>query len=209
MRTGLLYGVLIVLLSGCVNLGPVQALPKTYDLGVSPQEIKSLSNTGLFLNQIQANETIDSIAMLYRLSYDDPNRIAAYTESQWRISPIDLITTKIVQISSIPVRARSTRAMVGRCSVDLSLLSFEQRFSSPTEGVAIVDWKVSVTDVVKRRLIDEARFSYRVPMQRPEASAGVAALVVGVDKAVVDTVTWLSDQVLAKNPACRRAETED
>ena len=190
-------------LSACINLGPSQ-MPKTYDLsGVyAYKEVKRFSNTAFFLNQITADDAVNSISILYRLMYQDPNQIMAYSESHWRILPVELVSARFFQVSPIPVRNRSVLSGAGNCAIDISLVAFEQRFTSPEKGEGIVDWKVFVTDVNNRRFVDEKRFTYKVPMKEANASSGVLALAQGVDMAILDTLNWLSSEVLMHYPGC-------
>lgn len=209
MRAFLVLLITMAGLSACINLGSSQSVAKTYDLGGAYKDIRKISNTAFFLNQISANDAIDSISILYRLIYKDPNQIMAYSESHWRISPVELISARFIQASSIPVRSRSVRSMVGNCAVDMTILALEQRFSSESQADAMVDWKVAVTDVKNRRFINEKRFTYKVPMGKPNASSGVSALSTGVDMAIVDTLNWLSNDVLMQYPNCDQKKKED
>ena len=203
--TTFMVALLSGLLSSCISLGPDKETVKTYDLGVPYAAPAQPLRGNFFLRTFYAVAPIDSTAMLYRLIYADAAQLSAYTESQWRVSPVGLLRKRFELATQFSASQPGDGAMSGRCAVDINLSAFEQRFISATSAEAVLDWTVSVVDMNVRKTLAEKRIVKQVAMESGDAKSGVAALILATDQAIAETITWLNDSVAAQYPDCAAA----
>ncbi|MFM9912750.1 MAG: hypothetical protein ACKVN9_04375 [Methylophilaceae bacterium] len=170
----------VMTLSACGSLPKQGAAPAQYDFGISPTTSSSVE---FYLGNVTAPAGLDDSDMRYRLAYQNPTQVFAYTESRWAATPAALVARRLQQ------RWLSTNALP--CSLNLTLEVFDQVFDSTNSSHAIVRLRANLQHKgkVSTTLID-------LEQKSPSADArgGVAALITATDAALDKAVSWANDQ---------------
>ncbi|RKP49268.1 ABC transporter [Trinickia fusca] len=170
------------------DLGPAAAVPPSAD--------KLPVTMRVF--EVRASHALDSDAILYRLSYADPRRTAAYANSHWTMTPALLLTQRVRA-----ALAAQGAVLAGGEAVDAPLLTvdleqFEQVFDSEGQSIGALTARVTLSRAGK--VLAQRTFVARAPADLPNAAGGVHALAVASDEFVAQLVAWLGMQTFASTP---------
>lgn len=179
---------LLVALSGCGGLPKPGAAPALYDFGIAPP---SQENVAVILNPVEAVPGLDGHEMRYRLAYQNPAQVFAYTESRWAALPADLIAQRI--------HNQWAPTSDAKCSLHLTLDVFDQVFESPQNSRGVVQLRA---ELVNGNGSNALRESTVVKVEKPSTSAdakgGVAALTAATDDAITELKGWVETQPCGK-----------
>jgi cholesterol transport system auxiliary component len=180
-------------LGGCA--GPGAAPGSRYDLGPANLPAQADPLPALRMYEVHAPRALDSDAILYRLSYADPRRTAAYANSHWTMTPAQLLTQRLRAVLSThgTVLAGGTAVNAPLLTVDLE--QFEQVFES--EGKSHGALTARATLMREGKVLAQRTFIVRAPASMPDAAGGVDALAAASDDFVAQLVAWLGMQTLA------------
>ncbi|OGV72940.1 MAG: hypothetical protein A3B82_06275 [Methylophilales bacterium RIFCSPHIGHO2_02_FULL_57_10] len=178
---------IILLLTGCGGLpkaGPQAAL---YDFGITPNETP-IATPQLRLAGIEAAPSLDGNDMRYRLAYQNPARVFAYTESRWVAPPDKLLARRFAQ------RLQPTSS-APQCALHVTLEIFDQIFDTPDSSRGIVRFHASLTDGAGRHAASRTMLaSAERSAATADARGGVAALTAAADDAFAQIIDWARGQ---------------
>jgi cholesterol transport system auxiliary component len=179
--------VLMLLLTGCGGLPKSGSQAALYDFGIAPVEAPA-TTLPIRLAGVEAAPGLEGSEIRYRLAYQNPARVFAYTESRWVAPPGKLIAKGIEQ------RLHSSPSAL--CLLHIKLEIFDQVFDSPNSSKSIVRLHASMTrDKAKIPLAQISMEKSRIS-KSADARGGVEALTAAADEAISSVLDW------AKNEAC-------
>ncbi|MBL8447657.1 MAG: membrane integrity-associated transporter subunit PqiC [Zoogloeaceae bacterium] len=184
--------VVALAMAGCQSLETPSSRVRSYDLGAAESTVP-MPNYLISTVTLSAPAWLRTTAMQYRMSDEDPRERRAYRDHRWVAPPGELIGARL----------QRDFAAEGRCRMELSLEEFVQDFSSPQESAGVMTVRASLGPDGDGSAQLHRRFAFRVPAGRPDAPAGVEALVRAVGQLSVEIRVWV-DQPDARG-LCQRS----
>jgi cholesterol transport system auxiliary component len=183
-------------LSGCaVGRGSAPEYAH-FDLGhEAPPRVDRRLSASLALDEISASGWLQSPAILYRLTYQEPAQLQAYSLSRWVASPAVLITQRLRLALTAPAARGLTMLADGVPSelvLKIDLSAFEQQVRSPTQSHVVVGMHASLVDAAPRVLRAQQHFGVEQACASVDAQGAVGALRLATDRAIVMIVEWLA-----------------
>jgi cholesterol transport system auxiliary component len=179
-------------IGGCAFGTPAAISNIRYDLG--PQKTSTYAGPlpTLRLFDVRAPASLDSDDILYRMSYADPHRTAAYANSHWTMRPAQLLTERVrgALAAHGAVLGGGQAANAPLLTIDLE--QFEQVFDSESQSQGVLTARATLTR--DGALIAQQTFVARAPASMPNAAGGVQALAAASDEFVAQLVAWLGMQ---------------
>lgn len=207
-----------------------------YDFGAPPPPATGASTavaspaggaTGLPGVYVQVFEPswLDTAAIVYRLGYDDSDRVQSYALSQWVAAPAGLLQQRLraqLGLEAVPVAFAGTAAgspasatagspasakagtaagavqavqPVTLLRVDLD--EFDQIFDTPQSSRVRLRAQASLVDVVHGVVRAQRRFSIERAAPSPDALGAVHGLRDAVDTFAADVQAWARTVVVA------------
>lgn len=182
-------------IAGCTFGTPAAIANIRYDLGpqTPPAYLGPLPTLRLF--DVRAPASLDTDDILYRMSYADPRRTAAYANSHWTMRPAQLLTERVRGALAARGAVLSGGEAVNAPLLTIDLQQFEQVFDSESQSHALLKARATLTrDGV---LVAQQTFEARAPASMADAAGGVQALAAASDQFVAQLVTWLGMQASA------------
>ncbi|WP_118181737.1 ABC-type transport auxiliary lipoprotein family protein [Paraburkholderia phosphatilytica] len=180
-------------LAGCAGT-PSALADIRYDLGPNTTPSSSGSLPAIKVLDVTAPSTLDSDRLIYRLSYADAQRTAAYANSHWTMPPAQLLTQRLRSVltsrGAVLTGADGVRAPVLRVDLD----EFEQVFDGQSQSHAAVTARATLIQAGK--VIGQHTFIARAPASSADAAGGAAALAAASDDLVAQIDAWLGMQTL-------------
>lgn len=166
----------------------------------------------LALAPVETSAAVDSLAVLYRLAYDNPQQLRPYATARWSMPAGQLFEQRLrqqleqqrrlVRAGEGPALSRTTDGRLPWV-LRLELEEFSQVFSTPGQSQAVLRLRASVLDPSPGsvRLVAQRMLVQRVPAARPDAAGGVAALGRATDAAALELARWLAALEREQAPA--------
>lgn len=187
MNFRILLLLLPVALSGCGGLPKPGSAPALYDFGIAASNAQSVP---VRIVHVEAIPGLDGHEMRYRLTYQNPAQVFAYTESRWASLPADLVTQRFHGLWDLSHDAD--------CSLYVTLEVFDQVFDSPAASRGVVQLRAELVRGVSGAGRNAARTGTVVKTEKTSASAdakgGVAALTAATDEAISTLTAWANQQ---------------
>lgn len=205
-RAGALFGLSIWGLVGC---GTLQAPPRpqVYDFGpglattVAAQPPAPLPTRGaLVLADVDAPASLDSSAVLYRLSYSDAQQLRPYAHARWSMPPAQLLRQRLRETlgqqrvlllpgEGLPAPVPGTPTTILR----ISLEEFSQIFTAPDASAALVRLRATLSQSGPggERVVAQRSFVVQRDSASADAVGGVRALTAAADGAIAELDRWL------------------
>ena len=177
--------IVVFMLIGCLGGGKPKPGPAIYDFGLDSASDKSLAlESHLPLGEINADQSLNSNRMRYRLAYQNPTQVFIYTESRWISSPAELLSHKLRTMSSDAAPTQQN------CALQLKLEAFDHVFESKTASRGMVQISAVLMvnkthQAISRKLIEQS-----VAASSQDAQGGVAALNAASIQALTQAVDW-------------------
>lgn len=207
MTRRLLSGCLALLACACVAR---RAVPVRYDLdGTSartPSELRL--NAVIGVTPIQAPSWLRTTALTYRLDYEVPARLRAYTQSQWTAPPGELLTLRLrerISAANDGLTLTRTSEDMDSYRLEVTLESFAQIFASPDRSECIVTLSASLSRP-DNRVLAQKTFTAERPAPSANAAGAVAGLAAASDSDFEEILTWLRSTLLTQNSSTTRAD---
>lgn len=176
---------LLLVLTGCGSLpkaGPQAAL---YDFGISA--VPAAATLPVRLDDVRPAPGLEGNDMRYRLAYQNPARVFAYTESRWAAPPDRLLLRRLEQ------RLQTTG--VAQCTLQIMIDAFDQVFDTPAGSRGMVRLRAVLTKGAGRQAVVQVT---QVASEKTAASAdaqgGAAALEEASEEAVTSVLAWVGGQ---------------
>jgi cholesterol transport system auxiliary component len=180
-------------LGGCTLGLPAAVANVRYDLGPAPiaaQPISASALPPLRLFDVRAPRSLETDDILYRMSYADPHRSAAYANSHWTMRPSQLLTERVRSALAARGAVLGGGQAVQAPLLTIDLQQFEQVFDSEGQSHGAVTARATLTDDGK--VIAQQTFVARAPASMPNAAGGAHALAAASDEFVAQLVAWLA-----------------
>ena len=188
-----------VLLNGCAIHKSVP--PALYDLGSLPTATPSPSPSipPIGIGAVQAPAWLDNPFMFYRLNYVDAQQPRPYANSQWSMTPAQLITQRLKgQLAqSGGVVLSSTESMASPLILRLNLDDFIQQFDQPQQSFVEIRMLASLFN--GHRLLAQKTFIQKMPAPSPDAAGGAKAFAGASDALINDMVRWLAANAVVED----------
>jgi cholesterol transport system auxiliary component len=188
-----------LVLAGCGALGGGQGVaPRLYDFGVAAKAV-SPPEVPVALGTVTAAPAVAGTEIRYRWA-NDPLRTLAYTESRWLTPPSELLANRFAEVLG---GSRATGTRVGRdpeagprpLRLAVEITTFEQVFDSPTSARALLRIVAEVQYGRSRRVLARRVVEEELATPSADAAGAVTALVQLADRAVVEVLRWLADDI--------------
>ncbi len=190
--------IFVVTLAGCA-LTEKKVRADVYDFGptalaTAPAPAAAPSLPPLALGDVQANQALDSLAILYRLGYADAQRLRPYAHARWSAPPAQLVRQRLREILSqrraVVNASESTVPLVLR----IELEEFSQQFVSPAQSDGVIRLNVTLSKITPAGELPVAQRSVLVQRPAPseDAVGGVKALAAATDAAAREIAQWLA-----------------
>jgi cholesterol transport system auxiliary component len=181
------------LLAGCAgNSAAISDI--RYDLGPPAQVASAGPLPTVKVLDVTAPETLGSDKVIYRLSYADAQRTAAYANSHWTMPPAMLLTQRLRGALSSRGTVLTGGDGVHAPVLKVELDEFEQDFDGQTQSHGAVTARATL--LFHGKLIGQHTFMARAPASTPDAAGGTRALAAASDDLVAQISAWLGVQAL-------------
>ena len=180
-----------VLAAGCVGT-PAAISDYRYDFGPPNPAASAGSLPAVKVLEVTAPEMLESDRLLYRLSYADAQRTAAYASSHWTMMPSQLLTQRLRGALSSRGTVLTGADGVAAPVLRVDLTEFEQVFDSQSESHAAITARVTLTQ--NSKVIGQRTFIARAPASSADAAGGAQALATASDDLVAQIGAWLGVQ---------------
>lgn len=195
MSARLAWAALAFALGACAGGGPA---PRVYDLG-EPGAAPALarvqgSGAARVYAQVVAPPWLDSPAILYRLDYDDPQRVREYAQSRWADAPARLLQQRLRARLGLaatvpgPAAGGETGALL---RVDLD--EFDQVFGAAQASRARLHAQATLIELPGGRLRAQRVFEIERETVPPDAVGAVHGLGAVADDFADALGTWLRE----------------
>ncbi len=165
------------LLAACAG-GARKAPPAdVYDFGMPVQHLADVGQWSNLALEVKVPYWFDSLAIEYRLLYDDPLKLRSYAGSRWAGAPGLLLAQRLRQQIGVVGSGGQTAT---NCLLRLDLQEFSQVFASLLDS--------------RHRIVGERRVAVEEPAAGVDARGGVNALVRASDALAGELAAWLNDQ---------------
>lgn len=188
-------------LSGCA-LPDKPVRPAVFDFGPGTLSIAPASQltplAPLAVAEIEANPSLDSTAVLYRLAYADAQQLRPYALARWSMTPAQLLRQRLRE------RLGQRRALlnVGEAgladgaaalTLRIELEEFSQLFESPDKSVGLLRLRATLVQPgpAGDRLLGQRMVVVQRPAPSGDAPGGVRAMTAATDAAVLELDQWL------------------
>lgn len=188
-RTRPMLILLALLGTGCALHQP----PLLVDLGAAP--ISVATNPGLpalRMSLVQAPPWLDEPRMLYRLLYENPLEVRAYTTRRWLMAPGLLFEQRVRQrlVAAGRIVLAATDTTTGMPTLKIELDDFMQNFSDPASSSGRVLMRASL--YTGQQLLAQHTFYGQVAASSADAAGGARALAGASDVAIEALLHWLA-----------------
>jgi uncharacterized lipoprotein YmbA len=175
-----IFLLLVATLSACGSLPKQGAAQAQYDFGITATAPSTIE---FRIGSVESPSGLSSNDMRYRLAYQNPTQLFAYTESRWVAAPAELVTRRLQQ--------RWLSNGNKPCSLQITLETFDQVFDTAASSRAVVQLRTSLQNKGKLNTtlinVEQASIS-------ADAAGGAAALIKATDEALGKTVEWANAQ---------------
>jgi cholesterol transport system auxiliary component len=206
--TRLWVGCLALLACACVARRP---LPVRYDLDGTPIRTNSQSRLNAMINvaPIQAPSWLRSTALVYRLYYETPAKLRAYSQSEWTAPPGEMLTLRLRElISEINDGFTLTRPSQDASSyrLEVTLENFTQIFASLDHSQCVVTLNATVVQPGER-VVAQQTFHAEASAPSADAAGAVTGLVAAADADFQQILQWLRSTLLTHQAAATTQPT--
>lgn len=163
--------------------------PAIYDLGMTSGPVIKISQYRFA--GIDAAPGLDSRDIRYRLTYKNPSRIYAYSESRWAAIPAALFAQYLQN------RVVFSNSNATSCKVRLKLESFDQVFDTPQSSKGVLKLQVFIEKSTGRPILQQ-EVTVESPAETTDAQGGVTSLITSADLAIQQLSDLLSNRVCNK-----------
>jgi cholesterol transport system auxiliary component len=196
--------VLALLLSACAINAPVREAPALYDLGedgTGRERARSIPGT-LLIPPVGSPSWLETSGIVYRLNYDDPKRLRAYSNSRWAASPAMLLTEELRSRFAGPAEGvvSATDGAHADHVLRLYLEDYTQSFDRPEASRVGIRARATLVDTSSRNVV--AQKTFQIDREAPPNAAGAAsALARGTDELVQNLLDWVAQNLNNKGVA--------
>ena len=195
-----LFFSLALALGGCAALQP-KPRATVYDFGPGP--VGTVASTrmaplpALVLADTEASAALDSNAVLYRLTYSDPQQLRPYTLARWSMTPAQLLQQRLRahlgQARPVLNAGLGLAADKPAMVLHLELDEFSQLFETTERSSGQIRLRATLGQGGQgvERLLAQRSFIVQRPAASADAAGGVRALTEASDAVIAEIAQWL------------------
>lgn len=194
-------------LSGCSALPDKPVRASMYDFGPGNLTVQPATRQAM-LPPIAIDDittpggSLDNMAVLYRLAYQDAQQLRPYTLARWSMPPAQLVRQRLKDTLSqrrtvfgagdSAALNRSQNAVLPRL-LRLELEEFSHVFTAADTSVGLIRLRATLLEVTPagEKLIGQRSVVVQRPATTPDAPGGVRALTQATDAAIDQIDQWL------------------
>lgn len=168
---------LAALLTGGCSISSNTSRPMaSYDLGSPIAASAKPLAANLVVSDVEAPQWLQGRGILYRLAYQNDQRVQAYANSQWVAAPTELLSLRLRQYFASGKASAPEDRTRPDFVLRIELETFEQLFATPTSSQGVVRAKATLVNALERRLVAQKTFAIEQASTAADAAGGVAAL---------------------------------
>jgi cholesterol transport system auxiliary component len=187
--------VLVLLLAGCSLPGVRPTTHESYDFGPLPAAAgQPRSHWVIDIPDVSVPSALESSAMSYRLDYSSPAQPRTYANSEWTMSPGELLTHRIKARFSEQYVIVADDQIRRDFTLRLHLEEFSQIFESADHSHARIRIRATLIKNAGA-VLAQSTFSLEQPAPTADAAGGVAALGQASDAAVDALLAWMHQNI--------------
>ena len=195
-----LFFTMALAVGGCSALQP-KPRATVYDFGPGP--VSTVASTRmaplppLVLADTEASAALDSNAVLYRLTYSEPQQLRPYTLARWSMTPAQLLQQRLRehlgQARPVLNAGLGLAADKPALVLHLELDEFSQLFETAERSSGLVRLRATLGKGGQgaERLVAQRSFVVQRPAASADAAGGVRALTEATDAAIAEIALWL------------------
>ncbi|MCB1985114.1 MAG: membrane integrity-associated transporter subunit PqiC [Burkholderiales bacterium] len=195
------FGVVIVLLSGCTIFPKPNATVATYNfIADTPAKTNQLGQSAIkngkkiLVTHTTAPLWLDTQAIYYRLVYHNPFQSYAYANSRWSSPPAFLLTQQIKQKIAAETNhliIKDSSMAVVENELHIELEEFSHIFDTLTDSRVVIRFQASLVNN-SHRLIAQKTFSAQQMAQSANATGAVNAFSIASNQLMDELIHWLN-----------------
>jgi cholesterol transport system auxiliary component len=152
-----------------------------------------MRTAAIALPEIEANASLDSPSLLYRLQYSNAQQLLPYAQARWSAAPAQLVRARVRDALALQGPVLSTEGGMAAWVLRMELDEFSQLFDSPSSSIGLVRLRASL--LKNDQLAAQTTVFAKAPAPSQDAAGGVKALTAATDEAVRQLSAWLAAQV--------------
>jgi cholesterol transport system auxiliary component len=188
----------VLLLPACTFNAPSREAPALYGLGEHAGHAgqrHSIPGT-LLIPPVGSPAWLETTGIMYRLNYDDPQRLRAYTSSRWVASPAMLLTEELR--SRFAGRAERVVSGTDGAQADsvlrVELEEYTQSFDVPEHSRVTLRARATLVDRKSRDIVGQRTF--RVEREAAPNAAGAAATLAECSAQFIENLLdWVAENL--------------
>jgi cholesterol transport system auxiliary component len=187
---------LALLASACASERP---LPVQYDLEGSPPRAPRAPRfkATLAVPPVHAPSWLSTTELIYRLDYEPPAPLRAYTLRRWTAPPSELLTLRLrerIAAMNDGFTLNGLSADQDGYRLEITLEDFMQSFPSSGQSRCVVTFSASLYQPGDR-VIAQKTFRAERPGPSPDAIGAVQGLVAATDLDVDELLRWIGSSL--------------
>ena len=197
----------VLLAAGCSALPDKPVRANLYDFGPGNLTAQPTTETArlppIAIDDIATpGGSLDNVAVLYRLAYQDAQQLRPYSLASWALPPAQLVRQRlrdtlsrrraVFSAGDSAALNRSQNAVLPQL-LRLELEEFSQVFSAIDTSVGLIRLRATLLEVTPsgEKLIGQRSVVVQRPAPSSDAIGGVRALTAATDGAVEELDQWL------------------
>lgn len=182
MLRPLFYSAIVALLAACSVLPPAPPAPILHDLGVSSGVQPAVPSCDPILT-VSAPDWLNDGAIFYRPTLD--TRLAVYRDHRWVAPPSALLSERIRTLLG------TSKGEQARCSLTVSITTFEQRFNADGSATAMIVARVQFAASPGALPVASTVLVLTEPSLTPDVQGGVQSLATTMNALAEQVVAWI------------------
>jgi cholesterol transport system auxiliary component len=198
--------IIILLLSGCAITPQIDAPLAVYNFGLqhTPDTSKStnpfpIKSPSLLIADATSPIWLDSQAIQYRLTYNNPMQLYSYANSRWAATPATMLTLQVrnymLSEKGNAVIKPSDGAQADYM-LQIELNEFSQVFETIDSSNAVIRLNASLIKRKTRLLIAQRNFSVQQKASTTDAAGAVKALAEASNQLTKKLGNWIIQEII-------------
>jgi len=209
-RAAGLLAAAVLMMTACTIGGPARMAPAVYDFGDRPPTPGGERRIGATLTvpPVSSPPWLESTGIVYRLNFDDPKRLRAYSNSRWVAAPALLLTEELRRClaASAGQGVNGADGAPADYVLRVELEDFQQSFDTPDSSRAVARARATLVDGVSRNIVAQHTFSIE-KNAAPNAAGAVSALAESSIELIENLLDWAAQNL--KNTRNLESERRD
>lgn len=185
-------------LSACTINAPARDAPALYDLGpytATPRRELHIPGT-LLIPAVASPAWLDTTGIVYRLGYEDANRLHAYNTSRWVSTPAMMLTEALRSRFAGPVDrvVGATDGAQADYVLRVDLDDYTQSFDAPDRSSVALRARATLVDRRTRAVMAQRTFT-AARAAEPNAAGAADSLAECTGDAIENMLDWVAQNL--------------